>query len=150
MPALGVLLRDEINRLARKQLRQHLAPLRNSATQQRSAIVALNHRVSALEDRISRLERAAQRAAAATDESKAGRKVRFAAKGLRTLRARSGLSAGDFGRLVGVSGQSIYNWEREVSIPKPAQVHALAAIRGFGKRALHARLSDLAGPAGGA
>ena len=44
------------------------------------------------------------------------------------------LSAADFGKLLGVSAQSIYNWERESAYPRVEQIARLAAIRGIGKR----------------
>lgn len=62
------------------------------------------------------------------------------------MRARLDLSAEDFGRLVGVSSQSVYNWEQEKSRPRPAQVAAIAAVRTIGKREALARLAQM-GPA---
>jgi len=44
--------------------------------------------------------------------------TRFVPNGIRSHRARLGLSAEDYGRLVGASAQTIYNWERETSTPR--------------------------------
>ena len=66
--------------------------------------------------------------------------TRFVPKGLRSHRARLGLSAEDYGRLAGVSAQTIYSWERETSTPRAEQRASLAAVRGLGKRETHARL----------
>ncbi len=71
--------------------------------------------------------------------------VRFVAKGLRSTRERLGLSQADFGKLVGVSAQSIYNWESEKARPRGAQIAKLAALRGIGKREAAERLNQLAG-----
>ncbi|MCC6533313.1 MAG: helix-turn-helix transcriptional regulator [Burkholderiales bacterium] len=73
--------------------------------------------------------------------------VRFVAKGLRSLRGRLGLSAESFGRLIGVSGQSIYNWERQVTTPRAEQRKMLAQVRGIGKRQALARLQSMAAAA---
>jgi DNA-binding XRE family transcriptional regulator len=70
--------------------------------------------------------------------------VRFVAKGLRSQRERLGLSATDFGRLVGVSAQSIYSWEHESTRRRAEQTAMLAALRGFGKREIAAPLQQLA------
>jgi len=70
--------------------------------------------------------------------------VRFTAKGLRSQRKRLGLSAADYGKLVGVTGQSIYSWEREVSKPRKQQVARIAALRHMGKKEVQARLEQLA------
>ena len=55
-----------------------------------------------------------------------------------------GLSASDFGKLIGVTGQTVYKWERETSRPRVQQVVALASIRGMGKREVQTRLEELA------
>jgi DNA-binding transcriptional regulator YiaG len=56
------------------------------------------------------------------------------AKGLKSHRARLGLSAADFGKLVGVSGKSVYAWESGSSAPRRAQLARIAAVRALGKR----------------
>ena len=71
-------------------------------------------------------------------------RVRFTATGLRSQRKRLGLSAADYAQLVGVSAQSIYNWEREIARPRKEQIAVLAALRGMGKREAQARLRQLA------
>jgi DNA-binding transcriptional regulator YiaG len=65
---------------------------------------------------------------------------RFSAKGLQAQRTRLDLSAGDFGKLLGVGAQSIYSWEVEKSRPRAGQIAKLAALRGVGKREAAARL----------
>jgi transcriptional regulator with XRE-family HTH domain len=72
-------------------------------------------------------------------------RLRFVAKGLRTHRERLGLSQTDFGRLLGVSAQTIYNWEHEVARPRDEQITKIAAVRGLGKREAGARLKQLPG-----
>ena len=67
-------------------------------------------------------------------------KVRFVAKGLKSQRNRLGLSAADYGRLVGVSAQSVYNWELGQASPRADQVKAIPALRGIGKQESKARL----------
>lgn len=58
-------------------------------------------------------------------------------------RKRLGLSAEDFGLLVGATGQSVYSWERGKSKPRPQNLVAIAALRGIGKREVAARLEPL-------
>jgi DNA-binding transcriptional regulator YiaG len=69
--------------------------------------------------------------------------VRFTAKGLRSQRKRLGLSATDYGKLVGVATQTIYNWETGVSRPRKQQLPVLASLRDMGKREAQARLEQL-------
>ena len=57
------------------------------------------------------------------------------------LRDRLGLSAERFGKLIGVTGQSIYAWEAGRSVPRAKQLEAIAALRGIGKKEVRARLA---------
>ena len=59
---------------------------------------------------------------------------RFSPTWLRKHRARLSLSAADYARLVGVSGLTIYHWEKGKSRPRQAQLEALAGVRGLGVR----------------
>lgn len=148
MASLDALLKSEITRLARKAAREHLDPVRSVTTSQRKQIAALKRQVAQLEKEVKRLGSGAKRVAQTeTQTEDAGSAPRFQARGLRSLRAKLGLSAHDFGRLVGVSGQSIYHWEQEKSQPRRAQVASLATVRTLGKREALARLQAMDGNA---
>ena len=69
--------------------------------------------------------------------------IRFSAKSVIALRSGLGISAADFGKLVGVTGHTIYKWEHGTSRPQKAQLVVFAAIRGLGKKGAHARLEQL-------
>jgi DNA-binding transcriptional regulator YiaG len=69
--------------------------------------------------------------------------VRFTAKGLRSQRQRLELSAADYGKLIGVTGQTIYSWEGETSRPRQQQVARIASLRHMGKTEAQARLQQL-------
>ena len=73
----------------------------------------------------------------------AAEKARFSPSWLKSHRQRLGLSAADYAALVSVSPQTIYNWENEISRPRPQQVAALSAVRGLGKREALKRLEML-------
>jgi DNA-binding transcriptional regulator YiaG len=66
--------------------------------------------------------------------------VRFSARSVKAQRARLGLSAKGFGRLVGVSALTVYSWESGKSRPRQKQLAGLAAIRRLGKREARKRL----------
>jgi DNA-binding transcriptional regulator YiaG len=140
MTTLGNVLKNEITRLARKEMRVHLEPLRKANATQRREIAELKRRIEALSREAKRREKAP--VAAASDEEDSP-KTRFVAKGLRSLRSRLGLSASDFGRLAGASGQSIYNWETGKAVPRRAQQARLVELRSLGKREAQARLEAL-------
>lgn len=58
-------------------------------------------------------------------------------------RKRLGLSAADFGLLVGASGLSEYAWEQGKGRPRGKNLAAIAALRGVGKREVVERLAVL-------
>ena len=141
MPNIGTVLKDEINRLSRKECRRQVEPTRKAIAQHRRDIAALKQQVAGLERQLALLAR--KGAAAASPAAAPARPVRFVAKGLRSQRSRLGLSAAEFGKLLGVSAQSIYNWEREAAHPRGEQLAKLAAVRGLGKREAAQRLEKL-------
>ncbi len=143
MPNIVTVLREEIVRLARKEVKKDLLQLRKQVTAQRKQVAALRKQIVEIEKRIKRVGRPSKPAATAASDSEAP--GRFSVSGLKTLRARLGLSAADFGRLVGVSGQSIYNWESGKVRPQRAQLAALRDIRPLGKKEAAARLDALPG-----
>jgi DNA-binding transcriptional regulator YiaG len=143
MSSLGNLLKTEIARLARRELRSQVEPLKKQSAAQRRHIAALKRQVAALERLVGGLKKSNAKAMrAAPPEDEEAQNLRFSAKGLATLRSRIGFSAAEMGRLLGVSGQSVYNWEAKKSVPRRAQVAAIAQLRGVGKREALARLEQ--------
>lgn len=142
MTTLGNVLKNEITRLARKEMRVHLDPLRKANANQRREIAELKRRIEALSREAKRRQK--EPAPAASDDENES-KTRFVAKGLRSLRSRLGLSASEFGKLAGASGQSIYNWETGKAVPRKAQQARLVELRSLGKREARARLDALSG-----
>jgi DNA-binding transcriptional regulator YiaG len=145
MPNIAAVLKQEIARVARRETRSQIEMLRRTSAQQRRGIAALKRNIASLERRIGALAGTLEKPAAAALENGAEQRVRFSSKGIRSLRQRLGLSAGEFARLVDVSAQSIYNWEHKVTRPRAAQVKALAELRGLGKREVASRLQALDG-----
>ncbi len=144
MPNVAALLKQEITRLARKEGRGAIAPLKKASAQHRRAIAVLRRQIAQLQRQLATLGRRLEKGAGAAPAEPEQPKVRFVARGLRSHRARLGLSAAEYGKLVGVSAQSIYNWEQGAARPRAAQLAALVALRGIGKREAQARLAQLA------
>jgi DNA-binding transcriptional regulator YiaG len=129
MPNIATLLKEEIVRLARKELKKELEGLKKSSAGYRTEIAALKRKVGALEKQIGRVAKKAPKAEAESDTQ-----VRFRAKGFATKRSKLGLSASDMGKLLGVSGQTVYHWESGKTKPRQSQLAAIAAVRKMGKR----------------
>lgn len=143
MANIAGVLREEILRLARKEIRKQTGGFKKASAQYRRDIAELKRKLSDLQRRFGPIEKQAARTAASPVPENRSDGVRFTAKGLRSQRKRLALSAADYGKLVGVTGQSIYSWERETSQPRKQQVARIAAIRHLGKREALARLEQL-------
>jgi DNA-binding transcriptional regulator YiaG len=143
MPNLATVLKDEITRLARKEIRTETTALKKTSAQHRRDIAELKRQISALQKKVSVLEKQVLGNAPAKVADDNTTSFRFTAKGLKSQRKRLGLSAADYGKLVGVSIQTVYNWESEVSSPRKNQLPAIAAIRTIGKKEAQARLEQL-------
>ena len=142
MPNLASVLKDEIARLARKELRSETENLKKASAQYRSDIAALKRRMAVLEKQAGRVEKKVPKGSGPAAEGESSAKVRFSAKRLAAQRKKLGLSAGDMGTLIGVSAQTIYNWEAEKSRPRQSQLAAIVVVRGMGKRQIKARLEQ--------
>ena len=141
MPNLSTILKTEITRLARKEIKAAIDPVRKASAGQRKEIAELKRRVASLQ---RDLKAASKPSKARTDAGGGSTgSTRFSAKGLKSLRAKLSLSAADFGQLVGASAQSIYKWETGKTIPRTSQLAALAAVRGIGKREAGKRLTAI-------
>ena len=151
MPNIANVLKAEISRLARKEIRESVDAQRKLITAQRSEIAGLKRRVEALEGAVKQLAKAqvkskrTSEAAAALESQAAEGGLRFRAQGMAANRKRLGLSAADFGLLVGATAQSVYAWEAGKTKPTADSLSAIAALRGIGKRAAEARLAELKG-----
>ena len=145
MPNIAGVMREEITRLSRRASRKDLDAVKKASAQHRRLIAALKRDMAQLARQLSLLTRKASVAPVPAPNGSEGKQVRFVAKGLRSHRERLGVSAVDLAKLIGVSSQSVYNWEHGVTRPREAQLGALAALRSLGKREVRARLEQLDG-----
>ena len=145
MPNIAAVLKAEITRLARKEINAGTQVLRKANAQYRRDIAELKRQVTALSKQVAYLERQERNRIAKAPPGAAAEGKRFSARGLRTHRRMLGLSAADYAKLVGVSAQSIYGWERGRSKPRPRQLASLVVVRSLGKREALRRLELLEG-----
>lgn len=139
MAQFASLLKTEISRLARKEVRAEIETLKKASAQYRADIAALKRRLAEQQRLIARLGKGQQRAAAVKDESQ-GAALRFRAGGFASLRKKLDLSAAEMGKLLGVSLQTVYHWEHGKAKPRAAQLARIAEVRKLGKRAVRERL----------
>src|SRR4051812_46626790 len=142
MPNFSSLFKEEVTRLARRQVRQEVESLKKASGQYRRDIAALKREVARLSRQASRGERARSVAQSAADKGP-DTKIRFVAKGLKAQRERPGLPAAEYAKLADVSRLSIYNWESGPTRPRAEQIAVLASLRALGRKPARARLEQL-------
>ncbi len=144
MPNIAVVLKEEISRLARKEVRRQTQALRKASGQYRKDIAEVKRRLFDLQRRVNPLQKQVLKNVPSQADQAGTGSVRFTAKGLRSQRLRLGLSAADYGKLVGVTGQTIYSWEHGIARPRKGQLPRIASLRHLGKREALARLQQQA------
>lgn len=140
MTNIAVVLKKEIQRLARKEVRGATEGLKAAVARQRAELAALKRKLGELEKLAARLGRSAASRTRPAEAPAKGSRLRFTAKGFASRRQKLGLSAAQVGTLIGVSAQTVYNWESGKARPRPTQLAAIAALRTMGKREIKARL----------
>ncbi len=137
MPNIANLLKEEISRLARKEIRsactplqQQLRELRKTVRQQRETIDSLQQRVNQLQALSSSPTEKILEASAIDDD----KQIRLSGSSIKKHRQRLGLSQGELGQLLNVSTNTIVRWEQGTSKPRAAYRTGLAQIRTMGVR----------------
>ena len=141
MPNIATVFREEIRRLARKEAKSLVESTRKAAAQHRRDIADLKRTVAALQKEVASLRKSeAKRGGKLQARNDELEGTRFSSKSVRAQRRRLGLSRKDFGQLLGVSPQTIYNWENDGARPRDEAMTALVAVRKLGKREAAERL----------
>ena len=136
MPNIAVVLKEEICRLAKKEIKANTSSTKGAVAQFRRDIAKLKRQVQTQQKEIAFLKtqekKRIDQPQANGEEELEG--VRFSARSVKAQRARLKLSAKDYGKLVGVSGLTIYSWESGKSRPRKQQLARLVVVRGLGRR----------------
>ena len=173
MANLASVLKEEVSRIVQQEVRRQTAEAAKAATQGQREIATLKSQIEKLQNQLASLRgqeapkqavskttggkkaKAAPKTAEGKQESgkterdataaadKQALRKRFSATALKTERERLGLSADNYGKLIGVSGLSVYNWEQEKANPRNSSIEALLQIKGIGKRKAQKILDDL-------
>ena len=135
MPNFAGALKGEIRRLARKEVRASVAPIRK-------VVAALRRRVAQQKRLIAELLRSAKRSmktvrTADVPEAQ-GSQIRFSPQWVKKHRKKLKMSRRLYANLVGVSAQTIFGWETGRARPRRGALEAWRKIRSMGKRELTA------------
>jgi hypothetical protein len=129
--SLAAALRVEVRRFLGRDLRKALRPLRSVERRLktlRDNAKAQRRALRAVERRFERLHRRVGGAGGR------GRRGQISAEGIRSLRARLGMSRAAFAKLVGVSPGSIFGWETGRTVPRGRSMARVIEVRKMGVR----------------
>jgi|SRR5579862_5568088 len=147
MPNIATVLKDEIRRLAKKEIKAVTGVTKQAVTQHRRDLAMLKRLVGVQQREIRFLKaQESKRLNQPTPTEEPLKGTRFSARSVRAQRQRLGLSMDDFARLVGVSGVTIYIWESGKGRPRKERLGALFALRHIGRREAQKKLEMLKTP----
>lgn len=152
MPNIAAILKEEIRRLAKREVKISVGAVKTAVVRTRRDVARLKRDFQDLQRQIGfmKSQLRGRPGKAASEESGGLEGVRHSARSVRAQRKRLKLSAADFGKLLGVSLLTVYNWEHGKARPTKARLSQLVAIRKMGRREALAKLESLGGkqPAG--
>ena len=129
-----------IRALARRELKGLILEGKRRTAEHRRAIAALKRQVLQLTRELAAVKRSIPASPQAEVPAEVLQKSRLRIAGLKTHRMKLGLSAKNYGQLLGVSALTVYNWEAGKTKPRRSQLPKIVAVRGIGKREALQRL----------
>ena len=143
MGKIDTVVRGEILRLARREIRPLVKPLSRQVralARTVKGLVTENRRLARAASRFeqTRMQRVAQ-LSVSDDEAKA---TRMSAGLIKKLRKRSGVTQQQLAALVGVSAAAVQSWEQGIAKPGGENRKILAALRKLGRRDIAALLAE--------
>ncbi|WP_137917135.1 helix-turn-helix domain-containing protein [Hydrogenophaga sp. 2FB] len=145
-------LKQEISRVARKEMRNEMTALRKNAADQKAQISGLKKQLAAIQPQLRAMAKAIAKVTPAAEQVpedeasstrlKPGRKVVFTPERLQEARKRLGFTQAQMSTLLGVSSLTISKWETGQAAPRPKRTGLVLETLALGKRAALARLES--------
>lgn len=131
MPNIAAVLREEIIRLARREIRATMRPLKKRVIELTRTNASLRKTVPALEKAVAELEKEAEtrRLHGVRAGAKELEGVRIGPRSIQAQRKRLKLTRAEFAQLAGVSENTIYLWETGQVSPKEKRRAVLVGLR---------------------
>jgi len=147
---IAKVLKDEVSRIARRETNKALASASRPAAGLRHTTADLKRRVAQLEREVRSLRKTIDGLTKAHPPAapEATGRARITAKGMRSLRRRLRLSGQEFARLLGVTPQVVYLWEKANGPLRVRQTTraGILAVRDIGAREARRKLEEMKSP----
>ena len=146
MPTLAALLKEEISKIARKEVQDQVRELKQTVREQRDAIARLEKQIGPAKAKAATKSAAAKPAAAkpaakASAEDKR-KQLRIAPNTIKKHRKRLKLSQAELGEILNVSTNTVLRWEAGTSKPRSKHLPGLDQLRTISKRELKKQLGE--------
>lgn len=149
MANIGQVLKEEIARIAKKEVKTGTALLRKDTIRLKKDVADLKRRLTGLERDNRLLMKQAAKAKAIEETEKPSSKelhrMRVTGSMIIKLREKLGLTQNTLGKLLGISGQSVYQYETvEGNLRlRDKTKAALSLVRQMGKRDAQIKLEEM-------
>ncbi len=150
MPRFEHILRSEITRLAKKEIRSAVSPLTKKVNSLRKEIAKLKQTVARQNQLIVRQRSIFQKAGLQIPaEEESGKPTRLSPTLIKKLRTRLNISQEELAQLLGVSPSSVAFWEQGRNKPAAAARNKIIGLRQLGRREVKALMEETDTPAQG-
>ena len=145
MPDVAIVLKEEISRIARKEIRVRVDPLKKQ-------VVDLRRRLRAAETTILQLQKTtnkttntvSRQSGAIVPDVEETRQIRISPNSVKKLRTRLRLTQAQMAQLVDVSTNTVVRWEQGTSSPRGGSRAVIASMRSMGVKQVKKQLEKMA------
>ena len=116
MPNVHTVLKEEIARVARKEIKSTVEKMRQDNLDLKRSVSSLKRELARQEAQLKKLKKAVSTSGMAakanvSSETEDGGRFWVTSKGIKSTRKKLRLTQSEFAELLGVSGQAVYQWE---------------------------------------
>jgi DNA-binding transcriptional regulator YiaG len=144
MPDIKTVLKELVIRLAKQQVNVRLRPLEKKIKESRASERKQKKLIAELQKKVASIAAFTEpkgKINAVTPEVL--EKTRLSPTWIAALRRKLKLNGMRFGKILGVSTQTVYKWESGKSKPMQKQRAKIVALRGVGKRKINELLKEV-------
>jgi DNA-binding transcriptional regulator YiaG len=141
MPNIALLIKVEIERVAKKQIKAAISPIVHKIAILKTEQIASKKLILELQQSLKQLAKSRHKLTTASAVKSVN--SRITTQGVKSLRKRLGLTAAEVGLLCGTTGAAVYKWESGEAYPRPAQVAAIVSLRRLGKKSARVELNAM-------
>ena len=156
MPTLAALLKEEISKIAQKEVQDQVRELKKTVREQRDAIARLEKQIGPAKAKTKVKAKAKTKAKAKAEPAAAKpaakvskaptvdkrKQSRIAPDTIKKHRKRLKLSQADLGKFLNVSTNTVLRWEAGTSKPRGKHLPELAKLRSISLRELKNQLGE--------